>query len=286
MTGALKSPPPGAASDWTVSQNWAAYTETEHRVWDRLFARQIEMLKARASGAFLRGLDALSLSRAGIPNFEDLSDRLANLTGWRVVAVPGLVPDAVFFEHLANRRFVAGRFIRKPEQLDYLEEPDVFHDVFGHVPLLTDPVFADYMQAYGLGGLKAERLHALTRLARLYWYTVEFGLIREQDALKLYGAGIVSSFGESVYALESPQPNRIRFDLGRVMRTNYKIDDYQQCYFVIDSFEELLSGTRDVEFTPIYERLEGLSDIAPGALLSSDRLVDGADRPAALTRSG
>ena len=154
----------------------------------------------------------------------------------------------------------------------------MFHDVFGHVPLLTDPVFADYMQAYGLGGLKAERLHALTRLARLYWYTVEFGLIRERDMLKLYGAGIVSSFGESVYAQESQKPNRIRLDLERVMRTRYRIDDYQQCYFVIDSFEELLSGTRDVDFAPIYERLEGISDIAPDALLPSDRLIDGTDR--------
>ena len=171
-------------------------------------------------------------------------------TGWRVVAVPGLVPDDVFFEHLAHRRFVAGRFIRKPEQLDYLQEPDVFHDLFGHVPLLSDPVFADYMQAYGLGGLKALRLNALEKLARLYWYTVEFGLIAEPGGLRLYGAGILSSFGESQFALDDPSPHRIKFDLMRVMRTRYRIDDYQQNYFVIDNFEEASASDPGCRFHP------------------------------------
>ena len=272
MTAPLAKPP-GAATDWTIPQDWASYTESEHRVWDRLFARQIGMLQNRACAAFLSGLESLSLSRAGIPDFAELSERLHRLTGWRVVAVPGLVPDEVFFDHLANRRFVAGRFIRKPEQLDYLQEPDVFHDVFGHVPLLADPVFADYMQAYGLGGLRALNFHSLEKLARLYWYTVEFGLIRESGALKLYGSGIVSSFGESLFALESPSPNRIGFDLERVMRTQYRIDDYQQGYFVIDSFDDLLHRTRDADFAPVYARLEGLSDIAPDAILAQDRVI-------------
>src|SRR5580692_2015604 len=209
--------------DWTVPQDWAAYSSDEHALWDRLFARQSRQLVGRAVPAFLEGLDVLHLSRPGIPDFAELSDKLTALTGWRVVAVPGLVPDEVFFEHLANRRFVAGRFIRKPEQLDYLEEPDVFHDVFGHVPLLSDPVFADYMQAYGLGGLRALQFGSLQKLARLYWYTVEFGLIREQEGLKLYGAGILSSFSESVFALDSISPNRIGFNLERVMRTQYRI---------------------------------------------------------------
>jgi len=267
-------PPPGAHADWTIPQDWARYSPREHQVWDELFARQSAMLAGRASAVFLKGLDNLRLSRAGIPDFEELSERLHRQTGWQVVAVPGLVPDAVFFEHLANRRFVAGRFIRRPDQLDYLQEPDVFHDVFGHVPLLSDPVFADYMQAYGQGGLRALNFHALEKLARLYWYTVEFGLIREQGSIRLYGAGIVSSFGESVFALDDPSPNRLRFDLERVMRTRYRIDDYQQSYFVIDSFEELLHQTAEADFAPLYRRLESLSDISPNAIIPSDRVID------------
>jgi len=184
--------------------------------------------------------------------------------------VPGLVPDEVFFDHLANRRFVAGRFIRTPDQIDYLEEPDVFHDVFGHVPLLAHPAFADYMQAYGQGGLRSLGFGALHKLARLYWYTVEFGLIRDGGDLKLYGAGIVSSYGESRFALEDASPNRIGFDLTRLMRTNYKIDDYQQSYFVIDSFEDLLRITMETDFAPLYEALEDASDLAPDAIIDSD----------------
>src|SRR5579864_6688361 len=183
-------------NDWTIPQDWNSYTAEEHAVWDALFARQSRMLQGRVTDAFLGGLDVLRLSRPGIPDFGQLSERLRELTGWSVVAVPGLVPDEVFFEHLANRRFVSGNFIRKPEQIDYLQEPDVFHDVFGHVPLLANTVFADYMQAYGEGGLRSLKFGSLPKLARLYWYTVEFGLVREAGALKLYGAGIVSSYGE------------------------------------------------------------------------------------------
>ena len=259
--------------DWTVPQDWAAYSSDEHALWDRLFARQSRQLVGRAVPAFLEGLDVLHLSRPGIPDFAELSDRLTALTGWSVVAVPGLVPDEVFFEHLAHRRFVAGRFIRRPDQIDYLEEPDVFHDVFGHVPLLSDPVFADYMQAYGEGGLRAARLGAIDRLARLYWHTVEFGLIRGPEGLRIYGAGIVSSHGESLYALESPRPPRIAFDLKRVMRTRYNIDDYQPAYFVIDRFEDLLRQTLETDFAPLYRELEGSPDIAPGELIPADRLI-------------
>lgn len=260
-------------SDWTVPQDWNSYTAEEHAVWDALFARQSRMLEGRVTDAFLNGLDMLRLSRPGIPEFGQLSQRLGEVTGWSVVAVPGLVPDEVFFEHLANRRFVAGRFVRRPDQLDYLQEPDVFHDLFGHVPLLSNPFFADYMQAYGAGGLKAMRFGSLHKLARLYWYTVEFGLIRERGALKLYGAGIVSSFGESHYALDSPAPNRIRFELERVMRTEYRIDDYQQTYFVIDGFENLRHQTADVDFAPLYRRLEKLPDLKPDTVLPSDQLI-------------
>jgi phenylalanine-4-hydroxylase len=261
------------ADDWTVPQDWAAYTDAEHALWDRLFARQSQQLVGRAVPAFLQGLDVLHLSRPGIPDFAELSEKLTALTGWSVVAVPGLVPDEVFFEHLAHRRFVAGRFIRRPDQIDYLEEPDVFHDVFGHVPLLSDPVFADYMQAYGEGGLRAVRLGAIKRLARLYWHTVEFGLIRSAEGLRIYGAGIVSSHGESLYALESPKPPRIAFDLKRVMRTRYNIDDYQPAYFVIDRFEDLLRQTLETDFAPLYRALEDTPDIEPGEVIPADRLI-------------
>jgi phenylalanine-4-hydroxylase len=189
-----------------------------------------------------------------------------------VVAVPGLVPDDVFFDHMANRRFVAGNFIRRPDQLDYLQEPDVFHDIFGHVPLLVHPVFADYMQAYGVGGQRAAGLGAIERLSRLYWYTVEFGLVRSGDTLKLYGAGIVSSFTESVFALDDPSPNRIGFDLKRLMRTKYRIDDFQQNYFVIDSFEDLLDQTLNADFGPLYAELENEPDIEIEAILPSDHV--------------
>ncbi|MEP6785975.1 MAG: phenylalanine 4-monooxygenase [Sphingomonadales bacterium] len=264
--------PPEAAPDWTVPQNWSHYTADEHAVWDTLFARQTAMLPGRASEAFLRGVDVLRLSKPGIPDFVELSERLMAATGWRVVAVPGLVPDAVFFDHLANRTFVAGNFIRRPDQLDYLEEPDVFHDVFGHVPMLADPVFADYMAAYGRGGQRAGSLGALKRLARLYWYTVEFGLVEEAGALRIYGSGIVSSHGESVFALDDPSPNRIAFDLNRVMRTEYRIDDYQQSYFVIPSFDELLRVTVETDFGPLYAALEGTSDYAVSDIAPRDRV--------------
>ena len=242
-------------------------------MWDRLFARQAEMLPTRVVPAFMEGLDILRMSKPGIPDFDELNERLHRATGWQVVAVPGLVPDEMFFEHLANRRFVAGRFIRTPEQLDYLQEPDIFHDVFGHVPLLANPVFADYMQAYGEGGLRAAKLGMIEALARLYWYTVEFGLIRDGGDLKLYGAGIVSSYGESLFALDDPSPHRIEFDLERVMRSKYRIDDYQQNYFVIESFEDLLQQTRDADLGPIYERLWGHEPIEVGTLLATDRVL-------------
>jgi len=265
--------PAGAAEDWSIPQDWARYTVTEHATWDRLFARQAAMLRGRVAPEFLAGLDMLRLSRPGIPNFNELSERLMAATGWQVIAVPGLVPDAVFFDHLANRRFVAGRFIRTPEQLDYLQEPDVFHDVFGHVPLLANPVFADYMQAYGIGGQRAAGLGAIEKLARLYWYTVEFGLIRAGGDLKIYGAGIVSSYGESIFALDDASPNRLGFDLKRLMRTRYRIDDYQQAYFVIDSFEDLLRQTQEADFGPLYAELDGQGEIEIDAILPSDLVI-------------
>jgi phenylalanine-4-hydroxylase len=255
-------------------------------MWDRLFQRQARMLSGRVVREFADGLEILRMARPGIPDFDALSERLMKATGWQVVAVPGLVPDRIFFEHLANRRFVAGRFIRRPDQIDYLQEPDIFHDVFGHVPLLANPVFADYMQAYGQGGLRADGLGAIDRLARLYWYTVEFGLIRQDEGLRLYGAGIVSSYGESVFALDDPSPNRIGFDLERVMRTRYRIDDYQQSYFVIDSFETLLRQTIETDFAPLYQALAGEPDLDPADVLPGDRVHTRGTQDYARERNG
>lgn len=273
FTHVHETPPPGAAADWTISQNWDAFTAAEHAMWDKLFARQSAMLPGRAADAFLRGIDVLRLEKPGIPDYRELNARLMDATGWQVVAVPGLVPDEVFFDHLANRRFPAGNFIRTPDQLDYLQEPDVFHDVFGHVPMLADPVFADYMVAYGEGGLRSLQFDALKQLARLYWYTVEFGLIREAGGLRIYGAGIVSSYAESVFALDSDSPNRIGFDLARVMRTDYRIDDFQQNYFVIDSLDQLLDTTVNTDFAPLYAANDALPPIAIADILPGDEVI-------------
>ncbi|MNK60230.1 Phenylalanine-4-hydroxylase [compost metagenome] len=265
----FEAPPEGAAADWTIPQNWAAYTEVEHETWNTLYARQMKILPGRACDAYMRGLDALDLNTGGIPDFEVMNPKLQALTGWAVVCVPGLVPEDVFFDHLAHRRFVSGQFIRKPDQLDYLQEPDIFHDVFGHVPMLTDPDFAAYMEAYGKGGQRAASLGMLDKLARLYWYTVEFGLMKDADGLRIYGAGIVSSATESVFCLEDASPNRLGFDLERVMKTLYRIDDFQQVYFVIDSIEKLREVTLQ-DFGPIYERLQGAEDLPIEAILPSD----------------
>ena len=273
--GALASPTPpaGAAADWTVPQRWDELTAEDHWVWDTLFARQQALLDGRAVEAFGRGLDVLHLSRPGVPNFDELNEKLHARTGWTVVAVPGLVPDNVFFRHLSERRFPAGNFIRAADQLDYLEEPDVFHDVFGHVPLLAQPDVADFMQALGHLGLQALDLGALHRLARLYWYTVEFGLARENGALKIYGAGILSSFGESHYSLESAKPHRLDFDLTRVLRTRYRTDSFQLSYFVIDRFEDVLKLVLRNDLPALYEELDRLVDLEPSAVEARDLLA-------------
>lgn len=283
--GELLARPEGAAVDWTIPQGWERYTAEEHATWVTLYERQAKVLPGRACDAFMRGLDALDLHGSGIPDFERMSDRLEALTGWRVVAVPGLVPDDVFFDHLANRRFPAGNFIRRPDQLDYLEEPDVFHDVFGHVPMLTDPVFADYMAAYGRGGARALGLGRLHNLARLYWYTVEFGLLQTAEGLRIYGAGIVSSRTESIFALEDPSPNRLGFDLERVMRTPYRIDDFQQVYFAIPSLEALLEATLQ-DFGALYGRLEGSADIPIDAITARDEVLTRGTQAYAAARPG
>ncbi|MCC2603690.1 phenylalanine 4-monooxygenase [Sphingopyxis yananensis] len=260
-------------ADGSVAQNWASYTAAEHARWDQLFARQTRLLRDHAADEFLDGLSLLRLSDGGIPNVERLSETLMQRTGWQIITVPRLIPDALFFDHLAHRRFVAGRFIRTADQMDYLQEPDIFHDIFGHVPMLAHPIFADYMQAYGQAGLRASGLNALPYLARLYWYSIEFGLILQNDDVKLYGAGLVSSFGECGFALRDPSPHRIKFDLQRVMRTDYRIDDFQQCYFVIDSFDDLLTETRQQDFAPLYRDLAQQPSLSPATLLPSDAAI-------------
>ena len=261
---------PEAAPDFTIEQDWQGYCADEHAIWRLLFERQQKLLVGRACGEYLDGLGGLGVAAEGIPDFRRLSDRLDRATGWRIVAVPGLVPDAVFFGHLARRRFPSTCFIRRRDQLDYLEEPDIFHDICGHVPLLMNPVFADYMQAYGEGGLKALRLGHLERLARLYWDTVEFGLIATPAGLRIYGSGILSSAGESVYCLDDARPNRLGFDLRRIMRTRYHIDRYQDTYFVIDDFAQLFEATRP-DFAPIYREVAALPDLEPGQVIAADR---------------
>lgn len=261
-----------ASPDWTIPQGWEQYTPAQHGIWRTLFERQTRLLPGRACDEFVQGMRDLPIGAEQIPDFRRLSDVLMKRTGWQIVAVPGLVPDEVFFEHLANRRFPAGNFIRGAGELDYLEEPDVFHDVFGHVPMLMNPVIADYIQAYGEGGLRAQRLGRLQHLARVYWYTVEFGLLRQKDGLRIYGAGIASSFTESQFCLESDSPNRIRFNLERVMRTHYRIDDFQESYFVLDDFDELLELAR-IDFGPLYERLASGPEYEPGDVLPTDEVI-------------
>lgn len=256
-----------------IEQPWASYSATDHAVWAQLFRRQREILPGRACREFLENAERIGLGADAIPKFDDLNAVLRRATGWELVGVEGLLPDHVFFDHLAHRRFPVTWWIRKPEQLDYIAEPDLFHDLFGHVPLLMNPVFADYMQAYGRGGMKAYGIDAdaLMNLTRLYWYTVEFGLIRTDEGLRIYGAGIVSSKGESIHCLESAAPNRLGFGLERVMRTRYKIDTYQQTYFVIDGFEQLFEATRP-DFAPIYAKLKTLPAYPAGEVLPTDKV--------------
>ncbi|WP_394850017.1 phenylalanine 4-monooxygenase [Pendulispora brunnea] len=257
-----------------VEQPWSSYTRTDNEVWAALFRRQHELLPGRACREFVENMHRFGMGADRIPRFDELNKVLRRATGWELIAVEGLLPEVTFFEHLSMRRFPVTWWIRKPEQLDYIAEPDLFHDLFGHVPLLLNPVFADYVAAYGAGGVKASRIgpEALQNLARLYWFTVEFGLLRTDEGLRIYGAGIMSSKAESIYSLESASPNRIAFDLERVMRTKYRIDSFQKTYFVIDSFESLFEATLP-DLSPTYARLRGVPAFGAGDVLPSDRVI-------------
>jgi phenylalanine-4-hydroxylase len=265
--GASERPPRGdysrAGADYTCAQDYPAYTSADHDTYRRLYERQAALVPGRACDEFLAALPSLGV-KDRIPRFEEINARLQRATGWEVVAVPGLIPEVPFFTLLAHRKFPVTDWIRTPEEFDYIVEPDVFHDLFGHVPLLFNPVFADHMQEYGKGGLKAHRLDACELLSRLYWYTIEFGLIRQKNGMRAYGAGILSSPGELQYAVESPEPRRLPLDIERVMRTRYKIDSYQQTYFVIESFQELFDKTAP-DFTPIYQRVKEMKELEADA---------------------
>jgi phenylalanine-4-hydroxylase len=259
-------------ADWTIDQAWESYIPAAHATWRRLYERQAKLLPGRACAEYLAGMEALPIGAEAIPDFRRLSDVLMRRTGWQVVAVPGLVPPEVFFEHLANRRFPAGQFIRQPGQLDYIEEPDVFHDVFGHVPMLMHPVLADFLQAYGEGGLRAQRLGTLDQLSRVYWFTVEFGLVAQDGTSRIHGAGIVSSSAETRFSIEDSSPNQLQFNLSRVMRTRYRIDDFQETYFVLDKLDDLLR-LAEIDFAPLYEQAKAMPEIEPGEVLPGDLVV-------------
>jgi phenylalanine-4-hydroxylase len=263
-----------AGADYVVQQAWSSYTAEEHARWAVLQDRQFALARRYGAPQFLTGLMALGLAfDRQIPRFEVASEVLRRATGWEIVAVPGLIPDDVFFEHLAGRRFPVTVWLRTPTEMDYLVEPDVFHDFFGHVPLLCDPVFADFVQAYGVAGRKAAAEGGVAMLSRLYWYSVEFGLIETADGLRTYGAGILSSASETQYSMESLWPHRLRFDVERVMRTAYAIDTFQKTYFVVRSFEELFRESYERDFAPLYRRYRDMPPYSPTALLPTDEVV-------------
>ena len=271
FTAPLKKPD-HVGDDW-LEPAQTQYSGDDDAIWNDLFDRQMKVLPGRAASAFMAGTEKLDLGRGGVPDFGDLSEELGRLTGWSVVPVPMLIPDHVFFWHLANRRFPAGNFIRTRETFDYIQEPDVFHDVFGHVPMLTDPVYADYMQEYGRAGWKAMRFNRLKALGALYWYTVEFGLIQEADGIKAYGAGILSGPTEVVYATEAESPNRIMLNVDRVMRTDYVISDLQPTYFVIPSFEDLYHQTVERDFERLYRSISPGFTYANSAVIEVDDVI-------------
>ena len=277
MEGSLCDLPAGlrgdyaaAGADFTLPQDWGAYTPADHATWRTLYARQAALLPRHAAAAFREGLARLDFT-TGVPDFAAASARLRAATGWALVAVPGLIPEDAFFAHLAARRFPVTRWIRRPEELDYIVEPDIFHDAFGHVPLLTQPDFAGFLEAYGRLGEVAARIGALKPLARLYWHMVEFGLIREDGAIRAYGAGILSSSAETLHATGGGAPRRLRFEPRRVLRSDYFIDDLQPTYFVIDGYAELYGAMRDLP--ALLAEARDAAPIPPGATAPGDQSI-------------
>lgn len=258
-----------AAADYTLPQRHDAIPESDHATWRRLHARQSALFPRHAARAYREGLARLDCA-GGVPDLDHASRALAP-TGWRLVAVPGLLPDGAFFDHLAARRFPVTVWLRRPEEMDYLEEPDIFHDFLGHVPLLTNPDFAGFLAGYGRLGEAAALTGALKPLARLYWHMVEFGLIREGGAIRAYGAGILSSATETVHATGSAAPLRLAFDAPRVLRSDYRIDDLQPTYFVIEDYAELFALLP--RLPELLRAARDAAPIAPGARDASDRPI-------------
>ena len=224
--------------DYVVPQNWDSFTKEDHEVWDLLFARQVELLGGRVVSAFFDGIDLLKLSHPGVPDVEGLNAILEPRTGWRTVAVPGLVPDDIFFAMLSERVFPVGNFIRTREQLDYLEAPDCFHDMFGHIPMLAHHEYAEMARHIGDLGTAAIAAGEGHRVARIYLHSVEIGLAREHGELKILGAGLASSFGESHSSLESGEVERLPFSVARAVNTPYRHDAFQPLYLVSQSLEK------------------------------------------------
>lgn len=266
----FETPPEGVGEDWSMPQNWEQFSETDHARWREFAAKQTDKLEGLACETFLEGVRALELDRLGVPEFETWNDRLRDLTGWEVVAVPGVIPNEPFFKMLAERRFPVANFLRQGPSFEYNDEPDMFHDVYGHMPMFIDPNFGEFMTAYGRAGLRAEKLGMSDWLGRLYLHTVEFGLIEDQGNLRAYGAGLMSSYAETVHALTSDEPRRLRFDLPRLMRTDWPFDTFQPTYFVIESFPALLEEMETTSLKHVYEEVRDLPLIGIGEAAQSD----------------
>lgn len=234
-----------------TTESWENFTSTEHNTWKTLFDRQSNLLKNYASDEILDGMKKLEICGDKIPKFSKINSILEKETGFSVVPVTGLIPADLFFKFLSQRKFPSTCFIRKPEQLDYLEEPDIFHDVFGHIPLLANPIFADFMEEFGRKGLQAIEFDLLNLIATLYWFTVEFGLVNTTRGTRIYGAGIISSIGESIYSLESEIPIRHKFNVSDIMKTIYETNAFQKEYFIIENFNELFKALRELDFNQI-----------------------------------
>ena len=249
-------------------EKWENFTKTDHNTWKVLFERQASLLQKRAAEEIILGLEELEICNNKIPKLSDLNHILKRKTGFSIVPVKGFIPEDLFFKFLSERKFPSTCFIRKLNQLDYLEEPDIFHDVFGHVPLLVNPIFADFMELFGRKGLESIDVGMLKFAATLYWFTVEFGLMQSADGLRIYGAGITSSKGESIYCLDSEVPARVKFNALRVMKTQYHVDAFQKTYFVIESFQQLFDALHNLNWEEVSKTCMLFPGIAQGAVLN------------------
>ncbi|MEP0190386.1 MAG: phenylalanine 4-monooxygenase [Erythrobacter sp.] len=267
----FETPPEGVAQDWSVPQNWEQFTQKDHDRWTEFAAKQTKALEGLTCDAFLDGVRALELDRLGVPEFSTWNERLRSVTGWEVIAVPGVIPNEPFFRMLSERKFPVANFLRQGPSFEYSEEPDMFHDVFGHMPMFIDPTFGEFMSAYGRAGLRAEKIGMSDWLGRLYLHTVEFGLIREGGQLRAYGAGLMSSYAESVHALTSEEPRRLRFNLPRIMRTQWPFDTFQPTYFVIEGFEALLEEMETTSLRNVYNEVADLPLFPIGESAPDDR---------------